>query len=439
MDPADPKEGNLPDILQAGSLHEFLQELHDKYGPIASFWRGTQYTISIASPDLFKEQQHVFDRPANLYASLETLLTEKSIQFANGPSARHRRTMLDKYFTADSVATYYGTLHKLSKELSEKWASLPANQHIPLEQHMMALAVKMFLKVAYGFYFNDDRQVLAFKKNYDLAWHELESWVSGTTPEPGSEREKVFLDARDSMFALIEAAMKHREDHAPTSGGGDRLFLDVLRDPDNEMDADVRTADALTYAVGGMHTTGIALTWAIYFLASHEDIQEKLCKELKDQLGDSVMSPQEFSDSSYLRQVIDETLRCAIIGPHAARVQDFDSKLGGHIVPKNTPVIQALGVVMHDEKIWPEPNKFDPERFSSENSKGRSSYAFQPYGFAGKRICPGYRLANAEIGVALSELCRRFKFHLVAGQVVQPVHGLVTRPKDEVWITISKR
>ena len=56
------RDGNLGDISKAGSLHEFLTNLHKEYGPIASFWWGKMYTISIASADLFEEQQHLFDR-----------------------------------------------------------------------------------------------------------------------------------------------------------------------------------------------------------------------------------------------------------------------------------------------------------------------------------------------------------------------------------------
>ena len=65
--------------------------------------------------------------------------------------------------------------------------------------------------------------------------------------------------------------------------------------------------------------------------------------------------------------------------------------------------------------------------------------AFQPFGFAGKRKCPGYRFSYAEAFVFLSVLIRRFKFTLVEGQVVEPAYGLVTSPKDEIWITVSER
>ena len=65
--------------------------------------------------------------------------------------------------------------------------------------------------------------------------------------------------------------------------------------------------------------------------------------------------------------------------------------------------------------------------------------AYQPFGFAGKRKCPGWRFSIAEGLVFLSILIKRFKFHLVDGQEVKPVHRLVTSPAEEIWVTITKR
>ena len=57
------RTGNLADIAKAGTVHNFLVDLHDEYGDLASFWWGNQITISIASPELFKETRAMFDRP----------------------------------------------------------------------------------------------------------------------------------------------------------------------------------------------------------------------------------------------------------------------------------------------------------------------------------------------------------------------------------------
>lgn len=83
--------------------------------------------------------------------------------------------------------------------------------------------------------------------------------------------------------------------------------------------------------------------------------------------------------------------------------------------------------------------RFDPERFSEENVKSRSHYAFEPFGFAGKRKCPGYKLAILEALTILSSLVQAFRIELVPGQVVAPQYGLVTMPKEEIWITVTER
>jgi cytochrome P450 family 20 subfamily A len=84
-------------------------------------------------------------------------------------------------------------------------------------------------------------------------------------------------------------------------------------------------------------------------------------------------------------------------------------------------------------------SRFDPDRFSEDNVKSRPSLAFSPFGFAGKRKCPGYRFAYAESVTAIAIVLRRFKIKMVDDQVVVPVFGLVTHPAEEIWIQVEER
>ena len=84
-------------------------------------------------------------------------------------------------------------------------------------------------------------------------------------------------------------------------------------------------------------------------------------------------------------------------------------------------------------------SSFDPDRFSPENCKSRPKFAFEPFGFSGKRKCPGYRFTYSETTVVFATLLRKFKFKMVPGQGVKSVYGLVTKPGDEVWVTVEKR
>ena len=74
------RDGNLGDISKAGSLHEFLMDLHKLYGPIASFWWGKMYTISIASAELFEAQEHLFNRHRKLMVIVLTI--SRSINYS---------------------------------------------------------------------------------------------------------------------------------------------------------------------------------------------------------------------------------------------------------------------------------------------------------------------------------------------------------------------
>ena len=75
-------------------MHQFLLTLHAKYGPVASFWYGPHYCISIGNADLMKQVKHLFDRPAALFEMVEPLIGRSSIQFASGDEGRRRHKLL---------------------------------------------------------------------------------------------------------------------------------------------------------------------------------------------------------------------------------------------------------------------------------------------------------------------------------------------------------
>ncbi|KAJ8298074.1 hypothetical protein KUTeg_024605 [Tegillarca granosa] len=84
-------------------------------------------------------------------------------------------------------------------------------------------------------------------------------------------------------------------------------------------------------------------------------------------------------------------------------------------------------------------SRFDPDRFSPENSRSRPPMAFQPFGFSGKRSCVGYRFVFATATIFLVTLLKKFRIKIVNEEDVKPLYGLVTRPDKEIWITVNKR
>ncbi|XP_074646233.1 cytochrome P450 20A1-like [Tubulanus polymorphus] len=380
MKSSDPKEGNLADIRKAGSLHEFLLEIHRKYGPIVSFWIGETMAVSISTPELFTEHRTIFDRPPDMYKAFLPLVGAKSLIYANGTEGRQRRKLYDSCYSHQEVNSLYPLFNEL--------------------------------------------------------WAEMEHTVSSVPPVPGSADDKRYKSALGKLQSMVAEIVECRRNNPATDRR--RLLIDVILESDDDEQID---SDSLTFFTGGLHTIASTMTWALFFLAKHTDVQEKLFKEVTKTLDkDEDITPDLVQRMPYLRQVVDETLRCAIVSATAARYKpDSDIVLGGHIVPRGTPVFHALGVSFRDEKLYPQPQKFDPERFSKERVKVRPTHAFEPFGFAGKRKCPGFRFAQSESYIYIARIVRHFEIKLVPDQVITPVYGLVTHPNKEIWITIADR
>lgn len=431
INPSDPKEGNVGDIVQAGGLQNFLLSLHKDHGPIASFWMGAKLVISIGDAELFKTQTHIFDKPEDLFQLYRDLVGGDSILFANGAEARKRRRHLDDVLTGDRIDHFVEPLQKMCKEVVDRWESLPAEEHVPVYQYMYALCMKTCTRLLFGDYFFDDKHVLEFSRAFELCIKELEEMAGGMVPDPDSPRTKKCEEAAEKLRSLLKQALEKRSQSK--QGSGQKTLADVLAN--GSVSDKEALDDCVTFALKSYSLVS-AMTWALYFLATHVDVQDAIAKEADKLMGkETPLKLQDFLQLRNLQKTIKETLRTATVEPWTARCQDVDVEIAGHIIPKKTPVIQALGVVLHKEDHWKVPNRFDSSRFNEEIPE----LAYCPFGFAGKRTCPGQDLSLLHMSVFLVTLCQRLKLKLIQDQVVTPTFALVTKTDDEVWLTLERR
>ena len=435
LKPVTPELGNLAELGKAGSLHQFLLKLHQEYGDIAGFWLGPQYVVSICSPELFKQHQGVFDRPSSLFKLLEPIIGRNSLQYANKEDAKFRRKNYDRVMSHKYIKMYIPEFKQCSLEILKKFEDKSKMSH-PLCMYTKEFALKVGLLTTFG-NIKDESKITDFHKNHQIYWNEMESRLSDKDiPPANSPREIMLQKAIENNKLFVRGAVEERK-NIEISEDYERL-IDIM--VDISADEDTLISDAITYVVGSFHTTANSLSWCFYFLAKHQDVQEKLIIEIMQNIGASDdLDFEDLSKLPYLKQVFEETIRCSVLAPYAGRYLDDESVLGGYIVPAGTPVIHALGVSLLNPKYWPNPSKFDPDRFSPENVKNRPTLAYQPFGFAGKRICPGYRFATIEAYVFVVMMLRKFKFRLVENQDIKQVYGLVTHPSDEIWVKVELR
>uniref|UniRef100_A0A1I7RLX0 Unspecific monooxygenase n=1 Tax=Bursaphelenchus xylophilus TaxID=6326 RepID=A0A1I7RLX0_BURXY len=166
----------------------------------------------------------------------------------------------------------------------------------------------------------------------------------------------------------------------------------------------------------GQETTSETITWTIAYLILYPEAQEKLQTELDTVIGSNrIIRNSDRPDLPYTNAVIMESQRCGnIVSQNIPRAVTEDITLDGFSYKKGTVVLPQISVLLQDPKIFPEPEKFNPDRFIDQNGKLRQVEELIPFSI-GKRICLGEGLARMELFLFTANLFNQYKFS--AGKV----------------------
>ncbi|XP_050967908.1 cytochrome P450 20A1 [Labeo rohita] len=427
LNPTEEKDGNLQDIVNRGSLHEFLVGLHDEFGSVASFWFGGRPVVSLGGVDQLR--QHI--NPNWTTDSFETML-KSLLGYQSGSGVGVTEPMIRKKVYEGAInktlENNFPILLQLVEELVDKWASYPKSQHTPLCAHLLGLAMKSVTQLAMGSRFRDDAEVIRFRKNHEAIWSEIGKGYLDGSLEKSSSRKAHYESALAEMESVLKSVAKQR-----SGQGSSQSFVNYLLQA-NLTERQVME-DGMVFTLAGCVITANLCIWAVHFLSVSEAVQEQLYNELVEVLGEEPVTLEKIPQLRYCQQVLNETVRTAKLTPVAARLQEVEGKVDQHVIPKETLVIYALGVVLQDADTWSLPYRFNPDRFADESVMK----SFSLLGFSGNQACPELRFAYTVAAVLLSTLVRKLRLHKVQGQVVEARYELVTTPKDDTWITVSKR
>ena len=223
-------------------------------------------------------------------------------------------------------------------------------------------------------------------------------------------------------------------------------FLDMLLDA-NENDAGLTDIDIReevdTFMFEGHDTTTVGMSWALLMIALHPEVQEKIQEELKEIFGDDVSrsaTMHDLNQMNYLERVIKETLRLYPSVPAISRRVPIEFELGGYTIPRDCMITLEIYQIHRDPEYFPDPEKFDPDRFLPENTENRHPFAYVAFS-AGMRNCIGQRFAILEEKAVLSSILRNYKISSPC-KTRQEVFGfgeLVLRPIYGIDLFFEKR
>jgi cytochrome P450 len=192
------------------------------------------------------------------------------------------------------------------------------------------------------------------------------------------------------------------------------------------------------FFLAGHETTASSLTWAFFLLSQQPQVVQRMRAEVEQVVGDGPVLLEHTKRLTYVRNMFRETLRLYPPITFIPRVALEDTTIGGRRVKKGTMIMIAPWAMHRHEKLWREPDRFDPDRFLPEREHEMTPGAYMPFGL-GPRVCVGAAFATIETSLILARLVRRFDFEALDAETVRPFARLTTRPAVEIQMRVRRR
>ena len=207
-----------------------------------------------------------------------------------------------------------------------------------------------------------------------------------------------------------------------------KLLVDGSRAQNDEFDDRSLRDQLLTVYFAGHETTATSLSWIHYLLHEHPEARRKLRAEVEHVLGGRAPTNADLDRLEYTEQVINEALRLYSPIHSISRVALTDDTLGGYHVPAGATIYVSLYATHRLPTVWPDPNRFDPGRFTKDSIERRPRFAFIPFA-AGHRNCVGASMAVVELKIAVAMIAQRYELDLAPGQRVDGAAGTTMHPR----------
>jgi cytochrome P450 len=429
--PAGPRFGFLnswPFIHQPRRYYAWLRR---RYGEIVTLSAGHGVIVMALTAEGARQ---VFTHDPDVYDAFQKeaftgLTGVGSLWVLEGARHRHERHLLSPRFSAHCCRGYGQAIQEITLRHADAWQpGEPVNAYDAMLDMSLDVIMRVMFGAERGGLIDEGRRALkallhaahpliAFLPVFQARW--FPPWLR-------------YRRAKQEFSTFVTRYLAQRR--ADGKDRGDLLGLMLsARHPGgiSLSDDDIRD-ELITIMLAGHETTAVALAWALYELGRHPAVLARLREEL-EALG-SDPAPDTIVKQPYLGAVCDETLRLHTILTEVARKLRVPCELLGYELPAGTGVAVGISAIHQDASLYPEPDKFVPQRFLD---RAYTPFEFLPFG-GGHRRCLGATLSDYEMRIALATIATRWEFEIV-GEEKEIRHNIGTGPKHGVRMRVAGR
>ncbi|WP_040405951.1 cytochrome P450 [Amycolatopsis nigrescens] len=248
-----------------------------------------------------------------------------------------------------------------------------------------------------------------------------------------------FRESRDDLRRVADELVASRRAN-PVEGGDDvlsRLIASAGREPDPAVGRRRIRDELITLLLAGHETTASTLGWAFHLIDEHPAVRARLHAEAVEVLGDRLPVFEDLHRLKYTAMVVEEVMRLYPPVWLLPRVATEEDEIAGHRIPAGSDVVVVPYTLHRHPEFWPEPERFDPERFGQDRAAGRPRYAYIPFG-AGPRFCIGNSLGMMEAAFVIAMISRDLVLAKPPGYPVVPEAMLSLRVRGGLPMHVRK-
>ncbi len=196
--------------------------------------------------------------------------------------------------------------------------------------------------------------------------------------------------------------------------------------------------EVVTFLLTGSEAPSLALTWTWYLLARHRDVEATLHAEFNHVLGGRLPTVEDLPRLEYTRMVFAEAMRLYppvwVLTRQAIRPVD----IGPYTLPAGSTILVSPWVMHHDPRYYPDPFRFDPQRWTPERQAARPKFSYFPFG-GGHQRCIGESFAWTEGVLLLATLAQGWQPRLVSSRPTKPRPRATLRPASGLPMRLERR
>jgi cytochrome P450 len=403
--------------------------MHETYGDMTRFRLGGTNVYMIANPEAIQEclvSKHKDFEKSRAYFALRLVLGNGLVTSEGDFHLRQRR-MIQPAFSRDRLRGYGNAMIEFALEAREGYR---AGETFDINRSMMHATLLIVAKALFGSDVKAD--VDRIGKALDTLMGMDAVFLNPFGPLIAKLPIRINRIRREMTATIDDVLYRMIREHRASGDTGDLLsLLLAARDEDDGTgmtDQQVRD-EVITLFLAGHETTANALTWTWMLLAQHPEIEARFHEEIDTVLGSRPPGPEDFPRLTYTRQILAESMRLYPPVWSFARAAVNDTEIGGFAVPKGTQVIVSTCAVHRDARWYPEPEKFNPDRFTEAAQAARPKFSYLPFG-GGRSLCIGEGFAWMEGVLVLAAIGQRWRFRLPEGHEVKLDPHITLRPKN---------